>query len=72
MTANEALNNYLSSLSPRERIAKSRDIRELGNLESWNLSDWKTGRVKISPQWQRKISEIVGKNIFEDVDNSHK
>lgn len=69
MTANEALNDYLSSLSPMERIAKSRDIRILGNIESWNLSDWKTGRVKISPQWQRKISDIVGENIFVNVEN---
>lgn len=69
MTANEALNDYLSSLSPRERIAKSRDIRTLCKIEAWNLSDWKTGRVKISPQWQRKISEIVGENIFVNVDN---
>lgn len=69
MTANEALNNYLSSLSPRVRIAKSRDIRTLCDIKSWNLSDWKKGRVKISPQMQHKISEIVGENIFVGVIN---
>lgn len=69
MTANEALDNYMSSLSPRERIAKSRDLRNLGNFSPWNLSDWRRGRVKISPQMQAKISGILGENIFVNVDN---
>lgn len=69
MTANEALHNYLCSLPPRERIAKSRDIRELGRIEQYQLSNWRRGRAKINPQWQRKLSEIIGEDIFADVDN---
>lgn len=69
MSANEILDNYLSSLPPRERIAKSRDLRQIGGIESYTLSDWRRGRVKISAAWQSKISEIIGEDIFTNVAN---
>lgn len=68
MTANEALDNYMSALSPRERIAKARDLCELGNIRKWTLSDWRRGRTKIPLLWQRKISEIFGYDVFADAD----
>lgn len=64
MTANEALDNYLRSLPPRERIAKSRDIREICNKSRFVLSDWRRGRTRIDLAWRDKISEALGKNIF--------
>ncbi len=69
MTANEALDNYLGSLNPKERIAKSRDIRILCRKSRSVLSDWRKGRTKITWIWRDKISEAIGKNIFENVSN---
>lgn len=68
MTANEAFLNYMSALPPRERIAKSRDLRKLGHLENYHLTNWRRGRARINVAWQRKISEIVGADVFKDVD----
>ncbi len=64
MTANEALDNYLRSLPNRERIAKSRDIREICKKSRFVLSDWRRGRTCIDLAWRDKISEALGKNIF--------
>ncbi len=64
MTANEALDNYLRSLPHRERIAKSRDIREICKKSRFVLSDWRRGRTRIDLAWRDKISEALGKNIF--------
>lgn len=69
MTPNEAFDNYMSSLVPRERIAKSRDLRRIGGLTPYNLCDWRTGRSRIPVAWQRKISEIVGEDVFKNVGN---
>lgn len=68
MTPNEAFDYYMSSLSPRERIAKSRDLTEIGKLEKYTISDWRRGRAKIPIAWQHKISEIVGVNVFANVE----
>lgn len=69
MTANEALDNYLSGLPQRVRLAKVRDIYALVGIRKWNLSDWRRGRVRIPLSSQRKISEIVGEDIFKKVTN---
>ena len=69
MTANEALANYLHSLSSKERIAKSRDIREICQKSRFVLSDWCTGRTKIDLAWRAKISEAIGINIFADCES---
>lgn len=67
MTANEALDNYLSSLGPRERIAKSRDIRAFCRISTSVLCFWRRGRTHIPWYFRDKITEVLGKNIFENV-----
>jgi len=69
VTANEALDNYLNSLSPKERAAKSRDIRVLCRKSRSVLYDWRKGRSQIDIAWQDKITEAIGENIFENVTN---
>ena len=69
MTANEALDAYLRSLDPKERAAKSRDIRSLCQKTRSVLYDWRKGRSQIEVVWRDKITEAVGENIFENVTN---
>lgn len=69
MTANEALDAYLRSLDPKERAAKSRDIRSLCQKSRSVLYDWRKGRSQIEVVWRDKITEEVGENIFENVTN---
>ena len=63
MDENKSLKAYLDSLSTKERIAKSRDIRETLGISWYILSDWKTGRSRLHPVFLDKISEIVGVDI---------
>lgn len=63
MTSNEALTQYLNTLSRKERIAKSRDIREGLGISRFVLGNWTTGRTKIHPVFIGKISEIVGVDL---------
>lgn len=67
MTANEALDKYLSSLSNRERIAKTRDLREILGISRFVLCNWRTGRSKILPIYIDKIKEIIGIDIMDNV-----
>jgi len=69
MTANEALDNYLGALSPKERIAKSRDIREFCGISRCVLSDWRRGRTSIDLECQAKITEALDKNIFVNIES---
>lgn len=69
MTANEALDKYLSSLKPNERIAKSRDIRSLCRISRFVLCYWRRGRTKIPWAFRDKITEAIGENIFETITN---
>ena len=66
MTTNEALDNYLNSLDPKDRIAKSRDIRALCRISRFVLCFWRRGRTKIPWSLRDKITEAIGKNIFEN------
>ena len=67
MTTNQSLDQYLSSLSNAERIAKSRDIRALLNISTSVLSDWRRGRTRLRTAILREISEIVGVDLLVDV-----
>lgn len=69
MTPNEALNQYLGSLSSVERVAKSRDIREKLGISRAVLSDWRRGRTKLAPVYFDKIIEIVGVDLKVYVGN---
>lgn len=69
MTANEALDAYLRSLDPKDRAAKSRDIRSLCQKSRSVLYDWRKGRSQIEAVWRDKITEVVGENIFKNVTN---
>lgn len=63
MTRNEALDHYLSSLPRKERVAKSRDIRESLEITRYVLSDWRRGRTNIARIYFDKIIEIVGVDL---------
>lgn len=67
MTANHALDKYLSALKPTERVAKSRDIRTFCRISRYVLSDWRRGRTQIPCNFRDKITEAVGENIFANV-----
>lgn len=67
MTANLAIDQYLSSLDPVDRIAISRRIRRLCRISRFVLSDWRRGRTPIPWSLHDKIIEAIGKNIFENV-----
>jgi len=69
MTANEAFDNYMRSLSNKERIAKSRDLREICKKSVFVISDWRRGRTQIDLAWRDKISEVLGKDIFADCES---
>lgn len=69
MTPNEALDNYIRPLSNKERIAKTRDIREVCQVSSAVIYDWRHGRTKINIAWQAKITEALGVNIFADCES---
>lgn len=69
MTANEALDIYLNSLDPKERAAKSRDIRSLCEKSRSVLYDWRKGRTKIEAVFRDKITEAIGENIFKNITN---
>lgn len=68
MTTNKALDRYLSSLSTKERIAKSRDIRDCCEISRAILSDWRRGRTPLKRVYFDKIIEIVGVNLYAYVD----
>lgn len=63
MSPNEALDQYLRTLPRKERIAKSRDIRETLGISRFVLSDWRSGRTKLSSVYFDKIIEIVGVDL---------
>lgn len=68
MTTNEALDKYLSSLSRRERTAKTRDIREGLGISRFVLSDWRRGRTRLHIAFLDKIGEILGIDLSVDVE----
>lgn len=67
MTTNQALDQYLSTLSRRDLIAKSRDIREELGITRDVLSNWRRGRTELRPVFLDKISEILGVNLSANV-----
>lgn len=69
MTTNEALDKYLRSLSRKERVAKSRDIRENLGISRFVLSDWRRGRTKLAPVYFVEIMKIVGVDLNVCVGN---
>lgn len=67
MTTNQALDQYLSTLSRRDLIAKSRDIREELGITRDVLSNWRRGRTELWPVFLDKISEILGVDLSANV-----
>lgn len=63
MDKNLALDRYLQSLPYEERIAKSRDIREILGISRFVLCNWRRGRTEIHPVFFDKIKEIVGVDL---------
>lgn len=69
MTANEALDNHLSSLPYLECAKKSKEIRDTFEISIFTFSFWRRGRTRIPPFYRPEISRILGKDIFIDVTN---
>lgn len=67
MTTNQALDQYLSTLSRRDLIAKSRDIREKLGITRDVLSNWRRGKTKLRLVFLDKISEILGVDLSANV-----
>lgn len=69
MKYNLAFSKYIRSLSSRERIAKLRDIsRGLGKTR-YVVLNWRLGRTALDQSCFDKISEIVGVDLYDYVDN---
>lgn len=69
MTANEALNNYLSSLPYLVSAQKAKEMQLKFSISEDVVSHWRRGRTKIPPFYRPEISKILGVDIFTDVAN---
>lgn len=69
MTANEALDSYLKSLTSAQRFQISREICASCYIRRHIMYNWRHGLSKIPLLARDKINEIVGRNIFTNVDN---
>ena len=69
MTRNQLLYRYLRSLSPAERRAKCRDIREGLEISSSVLHNWRYGTTPLKKIYFDKIIEIVGVDLNIYVEN---
>lgn len=64
MERNKALVAYFGTLSDRERIAKSRDIRETLEISQHILTNWRRERTELKKIYFDKIIEIVGVDLY--------
>lgn len=69
MEYNLAFKKYIRSLSSRERIAKLRDIRQGLKKSPSVVLNWRLGRTVLDQSCFDKISEIVGVDLYNYVDN---
>ena len=69
MKYNLAFSKYIRSLSSRERIAKLRDIRQRLDKTPQIVLNWRLGRTALDKSCFDKISEIVGVDLNNYVDN---
>ena len=69
MKYNLAFSKYIRSLSSRERIAKLRDIRQGLNKTPQIVLNWRLGRTVLDQSYFDKISDIVGVDLNNYVDN---
>ena len=69
MEYNLAFKKYIRSLSSRERIAKLRDIRHGLDKTPQVVINWRLGRTALDQSCFDKISEIVGVDLYNYVDN---
>lgn len=69
MKYNLAFSKYIRLLSSRERIAKLRDIRQRLDKTPQIVLNWRLGRTALDKSYFDKISEIVGVDLNNYVDN---
>ncbi len=67
MTAGEALSMFLHSLDAKNRRTMSRNIRNGCGVSRQVLYHWTVGITPLKPIYCDKITEIVGRDIFNDV-----
>lgn len=68
MTRNEALAEYLGSLSSHERRAKMRDIKEKLDVSRDVVYNWIAGRTQINRVFFDEISKIVAVDLSVNVE----
>lgn len=66
---NLLFDQYMRSLSTSERNVVLRDICEACGVSTNVVYFWRVGRSRLKRVYMDKITEIVGKNIFSNVDN---
>ncbi len=67
MTANQALDTYLSQLQGEQRIELVKKLREELCVTEFVFSNWRRSKTRIKPIYKREIVKIIGQDIFEDV-----
>lgn len=67
MTANQALDTYLSGLPDEERIDLAAKLREHLDVSVFVFSNWRRSKTKIKLIYRREIAKFIGKDIFQDV-----
>lgn len=67
MTANQALDGYLSSLPDEERIELVAQLREFLGVSIHVFCNWRRSRTPIKPVYRREITNFIGKDLFQNV-----
>lgn len=68
MTANQALLNYLSSLTPAMRKIKVQDICDVCGVTPTVLFNWYRSRTPLKRAYLPAIEQAIGESIFEGVE----
>lgn len=69
MTTNDALNSYITALDAGRRVAFIRDISYFCGVSMTVVYNWRIGRSRIPALARGKITELIGVNIFVDVED---
>lgn len=68
MTSAQALKCYFSTLSPTEKIYKSRDIRAACSISRHVFHNWMHGITPVPVAQMNKINKASGKTIFANAE----
>lgn len=68
MTSAHTLKSYWSTLSPTEKIYKSRDIRAACSISRYVFHNWMHGITPVPVEQMNKINKAIGKTIFANAE----